>query len=89
MITNNIQILNLSCKGCVNTITRNLMSIEGVNEVSVNLETSTVQVQHEEHVLREKLLQVLLSLGYPEVNMSNKLITKIKSKKSCIIGRMS
>jgi copper chaperone CopZ len=30
MTTDNIQILNLSCRGCVNTITRNLKALDGV-----------------------------------------------------------
>jgi copper chaperone len=89
MITQHIQIMNLSCSGCVNTITRNLKAIEGVNSVNVALDTDVVTVNHENSVSRAELVQVLLSLGYPEENTSNSLITKLKSKKSCIIGRLS
>lgn len=89
MITQNIQIMNLSCRGCANTITRNLKSLDGVNSAHVDLDTNVVTVNHEDSVSRAELVQVLLSLGYPEENMSNTLITKLKSRKSCIIGRLS
>ncbi len=89
MTTQHIQIMNLSCRGCVNTITRNLKALDGVNSVEVDLETDIVTVQHDDSVSRAELVQVLLSLGYPESDTPNNLITKLKSKKSCLIGRMS
>ena len=47
---NNIEIVNLKCGGCANSIKKGLLNIEGVSEVSVELETSkvTVEVANEE-----------------------------------------
>jgi len=88
MTTETIQIMNLSCKGCVNTISRNIKNIDGVVSVDVNLETANVTVEHDGSVNREDIAKLLHSLGYPEVNNPNSVLTKLKSKKSCIIGRI-
>jgi len=87
--TENIEILNLSCGGCVNTITKKLKSIKGVETVAVDLETSMVDVQHSNGVVREQLIQALSSIGYPESKESNGLLTQMKSLKSCMIGKLS
>jgi len=89
MITDIIQIMNLSCKGCVNTITKNISRMDGVQSVDIDLETDIVTVVHEVTISREKITEQLQALGYPEVNHPNSFITKLKSKKSCMIGRIS
>jgi copper chaperone CopZ len=88
MKTTQIEILNLSCKGCVNTITKSLLAISGVESVSVDLATNIVKIVHREELEREVFTKKLFSLGYPEVSESNNFISKLKSKKSCMIGRI-
>ncbi len=88
MKTTEIKILNLSCKGCVNTIIRNLSAIEGVDSVSVDLETDIFSIIHDGSVERQVFSTKLFSLGYPEENSENAFITKLKSKKSCLTGRI-
>jgi len=89
MKTENIIIANLSCGGCVNTITKKLTGIDGVENVNVDLETNTVEVNHQESVNREALTEMLLSIGYPEATEHNGLLTKLKSISSCLTGKLT
>ena len=89
MKTENITIANLSCGGCVNTITKKLTAITGVEKVDVDLETNNVSVSHNETVDREQLTQMLLSIGYPEATENNGLLTSLKSITSCLTGKLS
>lgn len=88
MKTENITIASLSCSGCVNTITKKLKSIAGVEKVNVNLESNNVSVNHNEMVDREQLTQMLLSIGYPEATEKNGLLTHLKSLASCLTGKL-
>jgi copper chaperone len=89
MKTENITVVNLSCSGCVNTITKKLNSIIGVEKVEVDLETNNVSVNHVETVSRGQLTQMLLSIGYPEATEKNGLLTQLKSVTSCLTGKFS
>lgn len=89
MKTENITIANLSCSGCVNTITKKLNAIAGVEKVEIDLETNNVSVNHIESVNREQLTQMLLSIGYPEATEKNGLLTQLKSVTSCLTGKFS
>ena len=89
METESITIANLSCGGCVNTITKKLTSITGVEKVGVDLETNSVSVKHNEAVKRQQVTQLKLSIGYPEPNEKNGLLTQLKSISSCLTGKIS
>ena len=89
MKTEYITISNLSCSGCVNTITKKLSAIKGVEKVKVDLETNNVKINHDELVSREFFTQTLLSIGYPEATEKNGLLTQLKSLSSCFIGKLS
>ena len=89
MKTENITVANLSCSGCVNTITKKLNSIIGVEKVEVDLETNNVLVNYIETVSREQLTQMLLSIGYPEATEKNGLLTQLKSVTSCLTGKFN
>jgi copper chaperone len=89
MKTENITIANLRCSGCVNTITKKLTSITGVEKVEVDLIANNVSVNHNEMVNREQLTQMLLSLGYPEATEKNGLLTQLKSVTSCLTGKLT
>lgn len=85
----NIVIANLSCGGCVNTITKSLMATPGVEKVEVDLLTSSVTTHHLEGVSREQLIQTLWSIGYPEATEKNGMLTRLKSRASCITGKIT
>jgi copper chaperone CopZ len=85
----NIIIANLSCGGCVKTITKELSSIAGLDRVEVDLDSHTVLVNHSDVVSREEITRTLLGIGYPEITEKNGLLTHLKSITSCMKGKLS
>ncbi len=81
-----IEVENIKCGGCMNSIKNALTKIEGVSEVSIDKETETIEV--ESTTEREKLVKILSDLGYPEKG-NNTLLKKAKSYVSCAVGKMS
>ena len=84
-----LEILNLKCGGCANSIKKGILTIEGVDEVSVDLETSKVSVNSEEEMIIKMVKEKLSSMGYPEVGDTNTVLHKAKSFVSCATGRMT
>lgn len=84
-----INIINLNCEGCINTITKALSKKEGVHHVAVELEKSEVTVEAADTVSRELLLESLAKLGYPEVGAEHNAMHKIKSLYSCATGKIN
>jgi copper chaperone CopZ len=84
-----IEILNLKCGGCANSIKKGILSIDGIDEVSVELETSKVTVNTSNEDLLLKVKEKLASMGYPEAGDANTILHKAKSFVSCATGRMT
>lgn len=84
-----LEILNLKCGGCTNSIKKGMLAIEGVTEVSVDLETSKVTINSEDATVLINVKSKLASMGYPEVGDANTIIHKAKSFVSCATGRMT
>lgn len=68
-----IEVENIKCGGCMNSIKNALTKIEGVLEVSIDKETETIEVKSTTE--REKLVKILSDLGYPEKG-NNTLLKK-------------
>jgi copper chaperone CopZ len=83
-----LEIQNLKCGGCVNTITKELNNIEGIQQISIDKDNSTVSFETDTSTQVEVVKQRLSAIGYPEVGDDNSLIDKAKSYVSCAIGRM-
>lgn len=84
-----LEILNLKCGGCANSIKKGILTIEGVEEVSVDLETSKVTVNTDSEDVILIVKEKLSSMGYPEVGDANTIIHKAKSFVSCATGRLT
>jgi len=84
-----IEILNLKCGGCANTIKKGIVSIEGISDVIVDLETSKVTVDTDNESVVLSVKEKLSKMGYPETNETNTMLHKAKSFVSCASGRMS
>jgi len=84
-----LEILNLKCGGCANSIKKGILTIDGIEEVSVDLETSKVTVNTTDEALILKVKGKLSSMGYPEVGDANTVLHKAKSFVSCATGRMT
>ncbi len=84
-----IEIVNLKCNGCVNTVKKGVLSIDGINEVDVDLEASTVKVPTENNELINQVKAKLSKMGYPELGDANTMLHKAKSFVSCASGKMT
>lgn len=84
-----IKVLNLKCGGCANTIKKGIVTIEGVNEILINLNTSEVSIDASDELVIQQVKEKLSSMGYPEVGDSNSMLHKAKSFVSCATGKMT
>ena len=80
-----IEVENIKCGGCMNSIENALLKIDNVTEVTIDLETANVSVTAETD--RAILVGALSKMGYPEIG-HNSLLQKGKSYVSCAIGKM-
>jgi copper chaperone len=85
-----IEVENIRCGGCANTITHSLEKLAGVSSVSVDIEQGCVTVTTDRDD-RERLVAALLKNGYPEKGSAEGLQAakaKAKSFVSCAIGKL-
>lgn len=81
-----IQVENIKCGGCMNSIKNALLQIPLVTDVQINQDTATVTVNGT--AARELLIAKLNALGYPEKG-HNTTFKKAISFVSCAIGKMN
>jgi copper chaperone CopZ len=79
-----IEVENVKCGGCMNSITKALMKITGVESVNIENETISVSGNADKNII----VETLSKLGYPEKG-NNDLFKKAKSFVSCAIGKMN
>ncbi len=84
-----IEIVNLKCNGCVNTVKKGVLSIEGVDGVEVDLDASKVIVPTDNEKIIIQVKEKLSKMGYPELGDANTMFHKAKSFVSCATGRMT
>lgn len=82
-----LQIENLKCGGCAATIKKGILTIDGVENVDVNLEESSVSITSTKNNLKEVKIK-LSKLGYPEIGDKNTVLHKAKSFVSCAVGKI-
>lgn len=85
-MTHTIEVENIKCGGCMNSIKTALLKIENVSEVTIDKETDTIIVHSETD--RTVFVNVLSGLGYPEKG-HNTLLHKGKSFVSCAVGNLT
>ena len=84
-----LNIQNLKCGGCANTITTKLSKLNGINNVEVDVESSSVSFNYESDEELTLVKSKLNILGYPIVGEKNSVASKVKSYVSCATGKMS
>jgi copper chaperone len=89
MKTTTLQIQNLKCGGCANTIITQLSKLVGISDVDVNNDTDEVSFSHKSENEFEAVKTKLSDLGYPIAGEQNSLPKKAKSFVSCAVGRMT
>ena len=86
-----IDVENIRCGGCANTIGKTLRKIDGVVNVDVDIENGRVTVEGSDDS-RGPLVTALLSSGYPENGSAEGIkaaTAKAKSFVSCAIGKVT
>lgn len=88
----NIEVENIRCGGCANTITKKMMSLEGVDNVDIAIDEQIVTLEAKDNSHHAIYIEALLAMGYPEkgsVEGIAALKGKAKSVVSCAIGKVS
>jgi copper chaperone CopZ len=85
-MTHTIEVENIKCGGCMNTIRRALLAPPGTKDVLIDKEQGIVRV--EGSARREDVVTILNELGYPEKG-NNTFSQKAKSFVSCLVGRLN
>mgnify|MGYP005857379607 CR=1 FL=1 len=84
-----IEIENLKCHGCANTIKKSIAKMNGITKVEELFNPESELIEFDEKLItRNDILQTLSKLGYPEKG-NNSLIKNMKSYVSCAIGRIN
>jgi copper chaperone len=86
-----IEVENIRCGGCANTITKKLMENDQIESVNIDIENQTVILESAEDVSEDAAV-IQLCLGYPKkgsVEGIAALKGKAKSVVSCAIGKVS
>ncbi|HIP32204.1 MAG TPA: copper chaperone [Crocinitomicaceae bacterium] len=83
-----IIVQNLKCGGCASTITKGIDSIDGLDKVNVDVDTSAISFTTNNDTI-DNVLDKLAKMGYPAEGESNSLGQKTKSFVSCAVGKMS
>jgi copper chaperone CopZ len=81
-----IEVENIKCGGCMNSIKTALLKIKYVTEVAIDKETDTITVNSDTD--RAVFVNTLSNLGYPEKG-HNTLLHKGKSFVSCAVGNLT
>lgn len=86
-----IQVENIKCGGCANTIKTRIAEMDGIDTVDVDIAEGIVRIEAGDDT-RAAATARLLKLGYPESGTAEGMAAakaKAKSFVSCAVGRMS
>ncbi len=89
-----IEVENIKCGGCANSINQKLLQVEGIEGVSVDVESGRITLSTEQtsDTFRHTVLAKLTAMGYPEKGSLEGLgavKAKATSYVSCAIGKIS
>jgi copper chaperone len=87
-MTYELQVENIKCGGCANSIKHGLLKRRGVEDVQVDIEKGIIKVEANEHASLEAIIDKLREMGYPEPGKGSALTTAT-SFVSCMIGRVT
>ena len=85
-----IDVENIKCGGCANSIRKGLLEDQRINQVEVDIEGGRISIDGDE-AARGEIASKLAHMGYPEVGSVEGMkaaAAKAKSFVSCAIGRI-
>ena len=83
-----LEIQNLKCGGCANTIISRLNELDNISDVTVDNTNDSVSFAYQNEDGLQSARTLLSKLGYPVVGENNPLSKKARSFVSCAAGRM-
>lgn len=63
---------NIKCGGCVENVRKGLSTIDGVEEVEVDIHLGKVYILHETEVDKNAVEEKMAELGYPTIKEKKK-----------------
>ena len=60
---------DIECEGCANSIKRALGNVQGIDDISVDIDAKTVQVTHETPATAQTIIDALDRAGFPAQQM--------------------
>ncbi len=89
-----IEVENIKCGGCANSINQKLMQLDGIEDVAVDVDAGriTLSTGQISASFRQTVLAKLAAMGYPEKGSLEGLgavKAKATSYVSCAIGKMT
>ena len=84
-----LEIQNLKCGGCANTIIKKVSSVDNVTHLKVDVDNNSISFDYADPAALRNIKVLLSKIGYPVVGEKNALSTKAKSFVSCAIGRIN
>jgi copper chaperone CopZ len=89
MKTVNLEVENIKCAGCETSITKGLMSLDGVlSVVKIDRDKQNIELTITDDCKVEPISEKLKSMGYPAKG-DNDWFTHAKSYVSCAIGKVT
>jgi copper chaperone CopZ len=82
-----LELENLDCDGCANSIRRVLLRQPGVLSVHVEVAASRVSLSCEDDMDRAHVISVLENLGYPPLGR-NSMLCIARARLSCELGKI-
>lgn len=83
-----LEIQNLKCGGCENTLRQNLSKFSFINNLEIDVACSTLSYEAVKPEDTELIVLKLSELGYPVIDEVNSLSKKAMSYLSCVMGRV-
>ncbi|MDC9723635.1 MAG: heavy metal-associated domain-containing protein, partial [Urechidicola sp.] len=75
--------------GCASTIRKGLISLDGIESVDIEIESSEIKIPSENEEVIASAIKKLSNMGYPQVGDPNTVLKKAKSYVSCAVGKMN
>ena len=82
-----LELENLDCEGCANSIRRALLRQPGILSVHIDVKAGRVDLSCEDDFDRSHLVGILDVLGYPLLGR-NSMICMARAKLSCELGKI-
>jgi copper chaperone CopZ len=82
-----LELENLDCEGCANSIRRAILRQPGILSVHIEVKAGRVDLTCEDDIDRTHVIGILDGLGYAQLGR-NSMISMARAKLSCELGKI-